>query len=73
MTFSELMQMTRMYTRDTNSYVFTESQIKLFINQAIDRIKHYNKAFSGMKKLVNVGDVPNILPEEYHYLLAIFA
>lgn len=73
MTYTELVQMARIYARDTNSYVFTESQIKMFINQAIDRVKHFDKAFFGMKKLVNGNDIPNILPEEYHYLLAIFA
>ena len=64
--------MTRLYCRDNNSYVFTDVQIKLFLNQAIDRIKQY-KVFLGMKKLVNPDDVPNLLPEEYHYMLALFA
>ena len=64
--------MTRLYCRDNNSYVFTDVQIKLFLNQAIDRIKQY-KVFLGMKKLVNPYDVPNLLPEEYHYMLALFA
>ena len=64
--------MTRLYCRENNSYVFTDVQIKLFLNQAIDRIKQY-KVFLGMKKLVNPDDVPNLLPEEYHYMLALFA
>ena len=72
MTFNDLIYMTRLYCRDNNSYVFTDVQIKLFLNQAIDRIKQY-KVFLGMKKLVNPDDVPNLLPEEYHYMLALFA
>ena len=72
MTFNDLIYKTSLYCRDNTSYVFTDVQIKLFLNQAIDRIKQY-KVFLGMKKLVNPDDVPNLLPEEYHYMLALFA
>lgn len=64
--------MTRQYCRDTNSYVFTDTQIKMFLNQGIQRIRQY-KAFSGMKELKELTDVPNILPEQYHYMLALFS
>lgn len=72
MNFTDLIYMTRQYCRDNNSYVFTDVQIKMFLNQAIDRIKQY-KVFLGMKKLIHPEDVPNLLPEQYHYMLALFA
>ena len=72
MTLNDLIYMTRQYCRDTNSYVFSDTQIKLFLNQGIHRLRQY-KAFIGMKELVNLADVPNILPEQYHYMLALFS
>ena len=68
----DLIFMTRMYCRDNNNYVFTNSQIRLFLNQAIDRIKQY-KVFNGMSHLENDEDTVKLLPEPYHYMLALFA
>ena len=73
MTLSELRELTRLYTRDTNSYLFTESQIDLFLNQAINRLQQAYKGFQGMKKLRDSTDKVNILPEHYQYMLALFA
>lgn len=72
MQLSDLVYMTRMYTRDNNSYVFSDTMIKIFINQAIDRIKHY-KVFLNMPYLADSTDEPKYLPPQYHYMLAIFA
>ena len=72
MQLSDIMYMTRLYTRDNNSYVFSDTMIKMFVNQGIDRIKQY-KVFSGMKQLVDGSDKPTHLPESYHYMLALFA
>ena len=72
MTFKELIDMTRFYTRDSNGFMFSDTNIKLFINQGIDRIKQF-KLFSGLSHLDSLGDIPQILPQEYHYMLALFS
>lgn len=64
--------MTHIYTRDTNSYVFSDNYIDIFINQAIDRLRQY-KVFEGMTYLEYSDDEPILLPSQYHYLLALFA
>lgn len=72
MTLGDLISMTRTYCRDNNSYVFTVSNIKMFINQAIDRVRQY-KVFGDMPYLNNESDEVSFLPEQYQYLLALFA
>lgn len=72
MTLLDLIYMTRLYTRDNNSYVFSETMIRYFINQGIDRIRQY-KIFSGMEHLDYLDDTPTYLPSQYHYMLALFA
>ena len=72
MTFNDLVSMTKVYTRDTDSRVFTDVNIKMFINQGIDRIKQHN-IFEGMEYLSLSSDVPSHLPSNYHYILALFA
>ena len=72
MTLLDLIYMTRLYTRDNNSYVFSETMIRYFINQGIDRIRQY-KIFSGMEHLDYLDDTPTHLPSQYHYMLALFA
>lgn len=72
MTLNDLIKMTRTYCRDNNSYVFTEANIKMFINQAIDRIRQY-KVFGDMPYLNSKSEQVKFLPEQYQYLLALFA
>ena len=72
MTLSKLREMTHIYARDTNGYVFPEDYIDMFINQAIDVLRQY-PLFRGMKYLEESSDEPNLLPPYYHYMLAIFA
>lgn len=72
MTLNDLIKMTRTYCRDNNSYVFTEANIKMFINQAIDRIRQY-KIFGDMPYLNTKTDEVTFIPEQYQYLLALFA
>lgn len=72
MTLTELIAMTRLFARDLNGYVFTDIICTLYINQAIDRIKQYI-VFDGMTHLSTGTDVPLLLPESYHYIIALFA
>lgn len=72
MTLSDLIKMTRVYCRDNNNYMFTEDNIKMFINQGIDRIKQY-RLFLTMPHLQYLEDEVTLLPDQYQYLLALFA
>lgn len=72
MTFQELINLTKVYTRDTDSRIFTDADIRMFINQGIDRIKQYN-VFESMEYLSNLSDTPKLLPSMYHYILALFS
>ena len=72
MQLSDLINMTRLYARDNNSFMFTDANITIFLNQAIDRLAQY-PIFEKMPYLTN--DVPDVyyLPRQYHYMLALFA
>lgn len=72
MNLQDLIQLTRVYTRDVDSNIFDTATITLFINQSIDRIKQFN-VFKTMTKLSALTDEVKLMPSEYHYLLALFA
>lgn len=72
MTLNDLIHQTRLFTRDTFSNVFQEPDIITFLNQGISRVRQY-KPFRTMSYLTLRTDVPGILPEPYHYLLALYA
>lgn len=72
MNLLELREMTHIYTRDTNNYVFPDNYIDIFLNQAIDRLRQY-KVFREMSYLKYGDDEVNFLPSQYHYILALFA
>lgn len=72
MNLLELRNMTKTLSRDSNGFMFLAYMIDDYINQAIDRLKQ-TVAFRGMEHLYSDEDVPKILPEQYHYLLSIFA
>ena len=62
----------RSYTRDTTGTLFTTSDVKDFINEGIDRLRQI-KQLEGMKNLTNDLDEPNLLPPQYHYMIAIYS
>ena len=68
----EIRNMTKTMSRDNNGYMFLAYMIDDYINQAIDRLKQ-TVVFRNMKHLHNDEEEPILLPEQYHYLLAIFA
>lgn len=72
MTLTKLREMTHIYARDTNGYMFTEDIVDMFINQGIDRLRQY-PIFKKMKYLEDLNDEPTLLPSEYHYMLALFS
>lgn len=72
MILSDLVRMTRVYCRDNNANMFTDTNIIMFLNQGIDRLRQY-KVFQNMPYVSNSSDEITYLPEQYHYLLALFA
>lgn len=72
MRLTDLIYKTRLYTRDNNSYMFSDTIIKTFINEGIDRIAQY-KMFVNMPYLEDSSDEPKYIPRPYHYMLALFA
>ena len=72
MNFQELIARARFYTRDNDSMLFDEETIKSLINEGIDRVRQYN-VFKGMTKLSAPENIPALLPDNYHYILALFA
>lgn len=71
MKLSELISRVRSYTRDTTGTLFSLSDIQSFINEGIDKLKQI-KQLEGMKTLTSDGDIPNLLPSQYHYCLAVY-
>lgn len=72
MKLSELISRVRSYTRDTTGTLFTSSDVKDFINEGVDRLRHI-KHLENMRYLSADSDEPNILPSQYHYILAIYS
>ena len=72
MTLLDLISRVRSYTRDTTSTLFDTNDIKDFINEGVDKLKHI-KQLEGMSYLENDSDVPKLLPPKYHYLLSVYA
>jgi len=63
----------RIMTRDLTNSVFRESDIIVFINQGIDRIKQLISQLDGMVSLTAPNQEPIILPVKYHSLISVFA
>ena len=71
MTFKELIDRVHNYTNDTTGTLFPSTMVKGFINEAIDRLKQI-KELEGMSYLASDTDVPDLLPNYYHYLLSVY-
>lgn len=72
MNLQKLRQMVHVYTRDTNSFVFTESVIDMYINEAIDKFRQI-PIFKGMSYLEDSTDEVNILPIQWQFLIPLYA
>lgn len=72
MNLLDLRNMTRTMARDSNGYMFLAYMVDDYINQGIDRLRQ-TVLFRNMEHLEADEDVPDLLPSQYHYLLAIFA
>lgn len=72
MTLGELVNRVRAYTRDTTGTLFSANDVKAFINEGIDRFRQV-KQLNKMTSLSGDGDSPKLLPNEYHYALAMYS
>lgn len=72
MTLNELVSRVRSYTRDTTGTLFTLSDVKSFINEGIDKLRQI-KVLEGMEYLESDVDIPDLLPSQYHYSLAVYS
>lgn len=72
MTLNELVSRVRSYTRDTTGTLFTLSDVKCFINEGIDKLRQI-KVLEGMEYLESDTDIPDLLPSQYHYSLAVYS
>lgn len=70
---TQLITMVRSNARDFTNSIFRESDIILYINEGIDRVKQVIKECKPMVHLTAPTQTPIILPEEYHSLLALFS
>lgn len=72
MTLGELVNRVRAYTRDTTGTLFSANDVKAFINEGIDKFRQI-KQLNKMTSLSGDGDSPKLLPNEYHYALAMYS
>lgn len=61
------------YTRDFFGTVFREIDFENYINEGIDRMKIDIVELDTMPYLNDDADVPTMLPQSYHYMLALYA
>lgn len=71
MTLSDILELSKFHTRDTDSALFNNSMYKVYANECIDRLRQW-RPLRGMKHLEYQEDEPIILPDEFHYLLALW-
>lgn len=69
----DITQTVRNNTRDLTNSVFRLTDIVMFINEGVDRMKQIIPQLDGMLSLDVPEQVPNILPSKYHHLLALYA
>ena len=70
---TQLISMVRANARDFTNSIFRETDIILYINEGVDRVRQVIKECKPMVYLIAPTQTPIILPEEYHTLLSTFA
>lgn len=70
MTLNDLRDRVRAMTRDQTNRVFTELDFRMYFDEAIDRLGEVMPEFEGIKYLRGGENEPELLPRQYHYLLA---
>lgn len=70
---NDLVARVRSLTRDLSNSIFRQQDIEAYINEGIDRFRQYITELTGMGYLNNPSDEPQLLPEQYHHLLAVYS
>lgn len=71
MTANEIYNLSKLHTRDIDSALFTEDMFLIFLNEGIDKVRSF-KPLVGMNHVLSVNDTINIIPDEYHYMFALW-
>lgn len=69
----DLIRRVRSLTRDFSNAIFRESDIVDYINEGINRIRQVIPELSGLKELTDNSQSPDLLPSQYHHLLALYS
>lgn len=69
----ELVARVRSITRDLSNSIFREIDIVDYINEGIERVRQVIPELVNMKLLTEGGQTPEMLPEQYHHLLAVYS
>ena len=73
MTRTEIIRRVRSLTRDITNSIFREQDIIDFINEGVNRFIQVIPELRNMELLHIKGQTPNLLPAQYHHLLAIYS
>ena len=69
----DLIGRVRSLTRDFSNSIFRESDIVDYINEGINRIIQVIPELSGLSELTDNAQSPDLLPKQYHHLLALYS
>lgn len=69
----DLVKRVRSLTRDFSNAIFRESDIVDYINEGINRIRQVIPELSGLEELTDNTQSPDLLPSQYHHLLALYS
>ena len=73
MNLNALINRTRGYVRDDIGALFKQEDITSWVNEGIDRVREVIYPLNKMVYLTGNSDEPILMPEEWHYLLALYS
>ena len=71
MTLSDILELSKLHTRDTDSALFNNTMCTIYANECVDRMRQW-KPLSGMTYFKSSSDEPIILPSQWHYLFSLW-
>jgi len=69
----DLIARVRANTRDFSNSIFREQDIIDYINEGVMRFKQIIPELNGLSDLLVQSQEPNLIPKEYHHLIALYA
>lgn len=73
MNLNDLINRTRSYVRDDIGALFKQEDITSWLNEAIDRVREVIYPLNGMIALNGSSEEPLLMPNEWHYILALYS